>query len=832
MSKKEKKFITPIEQLLVFESEDKYKGKIKNTGPEVTPKPENLPPEPEPSEEVITNKIAAKDYPNLYEDMGINVDKLGCIMLDTEKIPVAQYIKDPINDIMYKEGWGSGLAGEESPHVTLLFGLLENGNIWKDKVNMLLSGWELDSLRIEKVEYFDLDDCYAIVGIVEKTPELIEGHERLTLLPHVNTFSEYMPHITLAYIKKEVDPEKWIKPLNKKYKGQKIATKSINYGDLPEEAPEDSDGYSTQNEVELKEALVSHIEPSETHVHHNHAIEPNEKLETAKNALEPSIQQQVILQESNLQQAISRLEGDIVKKVLARLDSGDIEGARELVSEAEEEDFTNELMITLAGYFTVLFPIYAAQLMFARLAEFGVQGVFEMGKEANSLVKKSSKKAAISHIETVLRDLAKAYDTAYNKVLNSELVKLIEQKANERDEQILGKLPANPNREDIENAVNEGKFDKDPAYKLARDLVRQGAGLEEISRGIKDEYSHISQNRAKTIAHHESNRVFNISQYEADRQFLNESGLMNRAYKRLRSRTGDPCPVCNMLIKATNANPVPFKNNFANLGDELTASYEKSSGKMAVQKVLVNYESIKAGNVHVNCRCEYELVIKNEDGTWLNGADFRYVNGLGYNPYRDNVGRFASSPSSRLSSRKKRFNDPVKWVESLTEEQRNSISSWQLHGYQDIRQADRNSDNNKELENLKKALETAPLYEGSLHRGIRAKLDIKVGQKMQFNAISSFSTNRAVASEFAIADPETGAKAPKNIQFTMISIDDHKGSPELPRTAIGGIFETETVMFKDDVFEVTKIEPYEIKRNSGKNKWKGQIVHLKEISNG
>jgi hypothetical protein len=57
-----------------------------------------------------------------------------------------------------------GAVAEKEAHVTLLFGLLENGNVWKDKVDTVLDGWALDTVMIKDVTAFDLGDSYAIVG--------------------------------------------------------------------------------------------------------------------------------------------------------------------------------------------------------------------------------------------------------------------------------------------------------------------------------------------------------------------------------------------------------------------------------------------------------------------------------------------------------------------------------------------------------------------------------------------------------------------------------------------------------------------------------------------
>ena len=625
-------------------------------------------------EDKVVNQVSIRDnFPDLYEGLivdsrAITDDKYrGCIMINTVKIPVTQLVKNGEADLVYetdRHEHTMGAVAEVEPHATLLYGLLNNGNIWKEKVDMVLSGWEMPTVKIKEVSYFQLEDSKAVIALLEETPEIKDANQRLGLLPHLNTFSEYHPHITLAYITDDADVEKWVKSLSKKYNGQIVATNGINYGDTLDE---DSD--ITENHIEdeydmeyllkaskvVKKKIVSknnsiesNSKDAHTHLGDEHAFVHNSTLDKATNALDPSMKDSVILQQSNLENAVKGLEADVVNAVIEALRNGDLAEAEEIISQAQVDTITAQMVIILAGFFTILFPIYAAQLMINRLTRFGRQGVFAWTDDVEEYIENSAHEAAESHIQTVVRDITKVVDQTSDKVVQQNLIRIVQDKVNAREEDYMSRLPENPNLEDIKSAVIKGKFDDSEAYKLAREQIRTGEGLEQITKAIQQAYSHISETRAKTIARHESSRVFNMSQYQADLQFLTESNNIDKAYKRLRSRSDEPCAVCAMLIKKTTANPIPFAKNFADLGDELTASYKKANGKMAVQKLPISYEAIKAGNVHVNCNCEYELVIKNDDGTYNNSIDFRVNNAEGddYNPYRAKDGKFASGPSS------------------------------------------------------------------------------------------------------------------------------------------------------------------------------------------
>ena len=184
--------------------------------------------------EVSAKSLASRDIDGLHDD---DRDDFGCIMLDVEKVEVLSVVKDGETDLIEATSEGDhqmGAVAEHEPHITLLYGLLENGNDQKDKVDSLLEGISIETVEIESVDYFDSPDNYAVVAKIKQTPELIEAHGRLLMLDNRQTFSEYTPHMTLAYINKDADVNKWVSALDAKYKGKIVKAIGINYGDEAE----------------------------------------------------------------------------------------------------------------------------------------------------------------------------------------------------------------------------------------------------------------------------------------------------------------------------------------------------------------------------------------------------------------------------------------------------------------------------------------------------------------------------------------------------------------------------------------------------------------------
>ena len=182
-------------------------------------------------------ELSAQDFQKVYEDLGIDIPKLGCIMLDVPALPVVELLGDDAESMLYtsenkERFWIKGAVGAKTAHVTLQYGLMESGVKWKKHVNTVLDGWELPMVTIDKISFFPspfADENYScIVGLVSVTDELMEGHHRLQMLPHIDTNPGYKPHVTLAYVN-TADTNKAIMAL-RPLRGMPLEPVALNYG--------------------------------------------------------------------------------------------------------------------------------------------------------------------------------------------------------------------------------------------------------------------------------------------------------------------------------------------------------------------------------------------------------------------------------------------------------------------------------------------------------------------------------------------------------------------------------------------------------------------------
>jgi hypothetical protein len=177
--------------------------------------------------------LSAHQFPDMYQDLGYDLAKLGCIMLEVEPILKSTfppehlyYAKDP------KHFWIKGFVADK-PHVTLLYGLLRSGPEMKKHVDAVLEGWDMTTVEIENVGMFESpypeEEYGCIVAHLRITRELQEAHDRLTFLPHINTFPGYKAHVTLAYVKSEF-AQKYVETLKNLLIGLPLATRGLDYG--------------------------------------------------------------------------------------------------------------------------------------------------------------------------------------------------------------------------------------------------------------------------------------------------------------------------------------------------------------------------------------------------------------------------------------------------------------------------------------------------------------------------------------------------------------------------------------------------------------------------
>lgn len=138
---------------------------------------------------------------DVYADLGIDTNELGYVMIDCEPADTS-FIPD---DTLYyaKNPAHKYLKGKPSvSHVTVSSGPMPGVKKWH--VDRVLEGLTLpDYITLNGTKRFAPtalgEDPYEVIVGDVSSPEVYEWHNRLLMLPNVQTFPDYVPHVTLAY---------------------------------------------------------------------------------------------------------------------------------------------------------------------------------------------------------------------------------------------------------------------------------------------------------------------------------------------------------------------------------------------------------------------------------------------------------------------------------------------------------------------------------------------------------------------------------------------------------------------------------------------------------
>ena len=147
-----------------------------------------------------------------FEEFSLNEKKedhkheYGCVMAYF-KFPGAEDIQATIDkDDIYIDENDDSFGVETKHHVTLLYGLLEG--VTDDEVFDICMKHEIGEIELKNISIFE-SEKYDVLKLDAYNKELHDINRELSALPHENTYPDYHPHCTIAYLKKDV-AEKYI----------------------------------------------------------------------------------------------------------------------------------------------------------------------------------------------------------------------------------------------------------------------------------------------------------------------------------------------------------------------------------------------------------------------------------------------------------------------------------------------------------------------------------------------------------------------------------------------------------------------------------------------
>lgn len=395
-----------------------------------------------------------------------------------------------------------------------------------------------------------------------------------------------------------------------------------------EEPTEES---SEENDGSEKTLQHIHIENQESEMH-NHTSSDNYYMKALKlhvneqgelDEYGKSIENKINQAKNNLLKEIRTIQLQAIRESSSKLsvNAFDYEDIR---TEEQEDTIYNKIKNALRKYWFLILPLVSKERVIEDknsikiskennpdLTEEEIQEKNEEIKKAEvnllgtkkvkDYIEQVSEKAAKSHTNTIYKTILDAVNKAENKILKNLFAKEYVEKFKQGEDKW---FKSKPTEKQVKSKLGNQNFIKDnqSLYDSVRKKIEEGFSREEIQRAIRKEYVDLSRTRANILVGNEMARSITSSQYVADYELLRKTNMLDKAYKRLVSSTGDPCPVCKALI---DKGDIPFSDPFLELGDTIQV---ENDGKTTT--FTCNYETIESGVVHCNCHCDYQLIIK------------------------------------------------------------------------------------------------------------------------------------------------------------------------------------------------------------------------------
>lgn len=132
-------------------------------------------------------------------------NRYGCVMLfsnvpDWNKL-VRRIVKE--EDIYIDPEDVDEYGYEENPHITVLYGIHHDDIIDKSLIHKMIKSIPNLSFSVDNINHFSGEQYDVIKFNIPKTPELLKIRKEFeTELPNTQTFPNYEPHMTIAYVKK------------------------------------------------------------------------------------------------------------------------------------------------------------------------------------------------------------------------------------------------------------------------------------------------------------------------------------------------------------------------------------------------------------------------------------------------------------------------------------------------------------------------------------------------------------------------------------------------------------------------------------------------------
>lgn len=147
----------------------------------------------------------------------------GCLMLKTgggNLVELQNLISS--DDIFYTKEFENPKYIRETFHVTLLYGFIDN--LDPDDIFSKVKDIIPKTVYLSHIDMFELENSDCIIAKVKPTQELLNVNKKLRdSYQYYSSFDDYIPHVTIAYVKKGKGQE-YVESLSKAFRPGDIPT--------------------------------------------------------------------------------------------------------------------------------------------------------------------------------------------------------------------------------------------------------------------------------------------------------------------------------------------------------------------------------------------------------------------------------------------------------------------------------------------------------------------------------------------------------------------------------------------------------------------------------
>lgn len=128
-------------------------------------------------------------------------DHYGCVMMETKIPDWDDYHTAGIDEEdVYIKPHDKSYGLETRPHVTVVFGIHEDEIDHETIANVIKSNMKPLTVKVDEIDVFEGDEYDVVKYNVPITDELQSYRDLFLKFPNTQSFPEYHPHMTIAYV--------------------------------------------------------------------------------------------------------------------------------------------------------------------------------------------------------------------------------------------------------------------------------------------------------------------------------------------------------------------------------------------------------------------------------------------------------------------------------------------------------------------------------------------------------------------------------------------------------------------------------------------------------